>query len=192
MSRVVPWIVVWLCFFGFTFVVDLGENAFGIPQSALPFLYSINLTLFVYLIYRYVGRPIGATLEARREGIVEELKNARKQLEEADQMQAEVSRRLDEVEREVDELRERSAADGAAEAQEIAEQAKADEGRFLRRVEDEISRREAETRTRLAEDAAKLSAQMARDLLNREMTDEDRQRVLDKSLEAMSRLEGEG
>ena len=192
MSRVVPWIVVWLCFFGFTFLVDLGENAFGVPQSALPFLYSINLTLFVYLLYRYVGRPIGATLEARRESIVEELKKARKQLEEADQMQAEVSRRLEEVEREVDELRERSAADGAAEAQEIAEQAKADEGRFLRRVEDEISRREAETRTRLAEDAAKLSAQLARDLLDREMTDEDRQRVLDKSLEAMTRLEGEG
>jgi F-type H+-transporting ATPase subunit b len=191
-SRLVPWIVVWLCFFGFTFVVDLGENAFGVPQAALPFLYSINLTLFVYLLYRYVGRPIGATLDARRESIVEELKNARKQLEEADQMQAEVSRRLDEVEREVEELRERSAADGAAEATQIAEQTKADEERFLRRVDEEISRRESETRVRLAEDTAKLTAQLARDLLNREMTDEDRQRVLDQSLEAMTRLENKG
>jgi F0F1-type ATP synthase membrane subunit b/b' len=107
-------------------------------------------------------------------------------------MQAEVTRRLDEVEREVDELRARSAVDGAAEAAQIAEQTTADEQRFLKRVDEEISRRESETRVRLAEDTAKLTAQLARDLLDREMTDEDRQRVLDKSLEAMTRLEGEG
>lgn len=192
MKGLLPWIVVWAVFYGFTFFVDLGENQFGLPDSWLPFLFSFNLTLFSYLLYRFVGRPIGAFLDSRREGITEELRNARQQLEEADRLQAEIGKRLEDVEREVAELRENAAADGAAEAERIAEQAQQDEERFLRRIDDEISRREAETRARLAADTAELTAQLARELLEREMTDDDRQRVLDKSLAAMSQLESKG
>lgn len=191
MKSLVPWLVVWACFYGFTFFVDLGENQFGIPQSALPFLFSLNLTLFAYLLYRFVGRPIGSFLDSRREGIAEELRNARKQLEEADRLQVEVGKRLQDVEREIEDLKARAEADGDAEAARIADQTEKDEARFLRRVDEEIARREAETRVRLAEDTAELTAQMARDLLEREMTDEDRRRVLEKSLERMARLESE-
>ncbi len=192
MKSLFPWLIVWACFYGFTFFVELGENQFGIPESVLPFLFSLNLTLFSYLLYRFVGRPIGAYLETRREGIAEELRHARQQLEEADRLQAEVGKRLAEVEREVEELRAKAATDGAEEAARIAEQAVKDEERFLRRVDEEIARREAETRARLAEDTAELTAQMARDLLRREMTEEDRQRVLEKSLDHMARLEKKG
>jgi F-type H+-transporting ATPase subunit b len=188
-KALLPWLVVWACFYGFTFFVELGENQFGIPESALPFLFSLNLTLFSYLLYRFVGRPIGAYLDTRREGIAEELRNARQQLEEADRLQADVSRRLEDLEREVEELRDKASAESVAEAERIAEQTQADEERFLRRVEEEISRREAETRARLAEDTADLTAQLARDLLEREMTDDDRQRILQQSLDRMARLE---
>jgi ATP synthase F0 subunit b len=191
-KTLVPWLIVWACFYGFTFFVELGENQFGIPESALPFLFSLNLTLFSYLLYRFVGRPIGAFLESRREGIAEELRNARQQLEEADRLQAEVGQRLAEVEREVAELRAKAEADGAAEAARIAEQTAEDEERFLRRVDDEISRREIETRTRLAEDTAELTAQLARELLSREMTEEDRKKVLERSLDRMAGLESKG
>jgi F-type H+-transporting ATPase subunit b len=191
-KSLVPWLVVWACFYGFTFFVELGENQFGIPQAALPFLFSLNLTLFSYLLYRFVGRPIGSFLDSRREGIAEELRNARRQLEEADRLQVEVGKRLQDVEREVAELKEKAEADGAAEAARIAEQTDKDEARFLNRVEEEISRREAETRVRLAEDTAALTARLARDLLEREMTDEDRQRILEQSLEHMTRLESKG
>ena len=122
--------------------------------------------------------------------IEEELKNARRQLEEADQLQAEVSKRLADVESEVTALKEKAAADGEAEAARINQQTKAEEERFLRRVDDEISRREAETRARLAQDTADLTAQLARDLLDREITDEDRRRVFERSLEAMTKLGG--
>ncbi len=190
MKSLVSWLVVWLCFYGFTFFVDLGENRFGVPESALPFLFSLNLTVFSYLLYRFVGKPIGSFLEARREGIGEELENARRQLEEADRVQAEVSKRLADVENEIAELRARAASDSEAEADRIAEQAKIEEERFLRRVDEEITRREAETRIRLARDTADLTAQLARDLLDREMTDEDRRRVLERSLDAMHDLKG--
>ena len=187
MKTILGWAVVYIVALGFALLVDNGAKHIGIPDYLWL---SLNLTVFLYILQRFVGRPMGAFLETRRESIAEELQNARRQLEEADRLQAEVSKRLEDVEEEVAALKERASADGDVEAREISEQTKIDEERFLRRVDEEISRREAETRERLAQDTADLTAQLARDLLDREMTDEDRQRVLDRSLEAMTSLEG--
>lgn len=187
MKTIVGWALVYIVALVFALLVDKGVKHVGIPDYIWL---SLNLTVFLYILQRFVGRPMGAFLETRREGIAEELQNARRQLEEADRLQAEVSKRLADVEEEVAEFKERATTDGAAEAERISEQTKIEEERFLRRVDDEISRREAETRARLAQDTADLTAQLARDLLDREMTDEDRRRVLDRSLDAMTSLKG--
>jgi ATP synthase F0 subunit b len=187
MKTVFGWLVVFVVALVFAILVDKGVKHVGVPDYIWL---SLNLTVFLYILQRFVGRPMGAFLETRREGIEEELKNARRQLEEADQLQAEVSKRLADVESEVTALKEKAAADGEAEAARINQQTKAEEERFLRRVDDEISRREAETRARLAQDTADLTAQLARDLLDREITDEDRRRVFERSLEAMTKLGG--
>jgi F-type H+-transporting ATPase subunit b len=185
MKTIVGWALVYIVALVFALLVDKGVKHVGIPDYIWL---SLNLTVFLYILQRFVGRPMGAFLETRREGIAEELQNARRQLEEADRLQAEVSKRLADVEEEVAALKERATADGATEAGRIAEQTKVEEERFLRRVDDEISRREAETRARLAQDTADLTAQLARDLLDREITDEDRRRVFERSLEAMTTL----
>jgi len=187
MKSIFGWVLVFAVALVFAVLVDSGAKHLGIPDY---FWLSLNLTVFLYILQRFVGRPMGAFLESRREGIAEELQNARRQLEEADRLQAEVSKRLADVEKEVATLKDRAVTDGDAEATRIAEQTTLDEERFLRRVEEEISRREAETRARLAQDTADLTAQLARDLLQRKMTDDDRRRVFERSLDAMTTLEG--
>ncbi len=183
----IAWIVLFILALILAYLVDEGQTHLGIPDYIwLP----VNLILFLYVLSRLVGKPMMASLESRRNGIAEELQNARKQLEEADRLQADAAKRLTDVESEIAELRARAEQDGAAEAERIADQTKVEEERFLNRVEDEISRREAETRARLAQDATDLTAQLARDLLEREMTDDDRRRVLERSLDAMKSLEG--
>ena len=181
------WIVVYIVALVFAILVDEGVKHAGVPDYIWL---SLNLTLFLYILQRFIGRPMGAFLETRREGIAEELQHARRQLEEADRLQAEVSKRLADLESEVAEMKERAVADGAAEVAKISEQTSIEEERFLRRVDEEISRREAETRERLAHDTAELTAQLARDLLENEMTDEDRRRVFERSLEAMTTMKG--
>jgi F-type H+-transporting ATPase subunit b len=187
MKKIGGWALVFIVALVFALLVDKGVKHVGIPDYVWL---SLNLTAFLYILQRFIGLPMGAFLETRREGIAEELQNARRQLEEADRLQAEVSKRLADVEEEVSGLKKRATSDGDAEAERISAQTKIDEERFLRRIDEEISRREAETRARLAQDTADLTAQLARDLLDREMTDEDRQRVLDRSLDAMTSLEG--
>lgn len=185
MKTLLGWAVVYIVALGFALLVDHGVKHLGIPDYIWL---SLNLTLFLYVLHRFVGRPMAAFLETRREGIAEELANARRQLEEADRLQADVSKRLADLENEVAELKDKAVADGQTEAATIADQAAVEEQRFLKRVDEEIARREAETRARLAQDTADLTAQLARDLLEREMTDEDRRRVFERSLDAMTSL----
>jgi len=188
MRTVAGWALVFVCLLIFAILVDNGAKHIGIPDYIwLP----VNLTLFLYILQRYVGRPMSAFLDARREGIAEELATARTQLEEADQLQVEMKKKIAEIEEEIAQIKSRAEAEGAAEMERIAEQTKTDEARFLKRVDDEISRRETETRARLAQDAADLTAQLARDLLSRDMTEGDQRRVFERSLEAMRQLEGE-
>ncbi len=166
---------------------EAGSTTLGIPNALwLP----LNLGVFLFVLYRLVGRPMGRFLESRREGIAAELEAARRKVEEAEQARAVVLRRLEEVEREVAELERRAEREGRAEADRIAEQAEAETQRFLRRVEEEIDRKGAETRQALAADAAALTASLARDLLEREVDAEDRRRVFERSLDALGSLGG--
>lgn len=185
MKTLATWGLVFVCALVFTFFVDLGGNFFGIPESALPVLFAANLTLFLWLLARFVGRPIVSFLDARQAGIADELEQARAKLAEASALRDEVQKRLAEVEREVVEMRERAERDGEAEAAEIATQTETDRERFLRRVEEEIGRRTAEARDHLSRDTAELTAKLTKELLRGEITGDDRRRLLDESVAAM-------
>ena len=179
------WLLFFVCALIFTFFVDLGGNFFGIPDSALHVLFAANLSLFLWLLAKYVGRPISSFLTARGEGIHRDLDEAREKLVEAEDLHGQVQRRLDEIGAEVAVMKERAERDGEAEAEEIAEQAVTDQERFLKRVDEEISRRTAEARAELSRETAELTAQLTKSLLQKELTDEDRRHVMDRSLAAM-------
>ena len=185
------WIAIFVCLLGFTFFVDLGGNFFGLPDSFVQVGFAANLTLFLWLLARFVGRPMVGFLDTRREGIAEQLEQAQRKLSEAEELRTEVRQRLGQVEQEVSQLRERAEGDAQTEMQQITQQTAAEEERFLKRVDDEIARRQIEARQDLASETATLTAQLTRDFLERELTDQDRQRVLDRSLAALRAADGE-
>jgi F-type H+-transporting ATPase subunit b len=162
------------------------ESYLGIPTWLWL---AANLGLFAFILARLIGKPLAAFLESRSEAITKELADARKKAAEAEELTAQANARLGQRETEGADLRERAEREANAEVERISEQARAEEQRFLKRVEDEIARRTNQTRKTLAAETAALTAQLARDLLAKEMTDEDRKRVLERSLAAMSTLE---
>lgn len=192
MKSFFQWFIFLLCALGFAWIVDVPHNKFGIPVDVVRVLVAVNLTLFVYLLARLVGRPMATFLEERKEGVAKDLADAAERLREAESFRAQADERLREVEREIEELRERAQREGEAEAQAILKQAEQEEARIMRRIDDELARRQAETRRLLAEETAQLTAQMARDLLERELNDDDRKRLLDQSLGAMRTQEERG
>lgn len=185
MKGMVGWLLIFACALVFTFFVDLGGNFFGLPDVAVQVLFAANLTLFLWLLGRFAGRPIGGALDARRAAIADQLELARQRVKEAESLRQEVQQRLDRVEGEVTELKQRADREGRAEAEEIERQAAREEERFLKRVDDEITRRETEARENLARETASLTAQLTKELLQQELTDDDRRRILDRNLSAL-------
>ncbi len=167
-----------------------GEGTtFGIPD---PWWKLLNLVAFLAVLIWFIGRPLGRFLDARRRNIGHQFEEAREKLERAEALRAEVEERLTSVQQELDEVRARAEREAAAEVARIEAEAQAEEQRFLGRVEEEIGRRTADVRRKLAEDTAALTAQMARELLSKEMTDADRERLLERSLAALRSLQKKG
>jgi F-type H+-transporting ATPase subunit b len=187
-----PWALFFICALVFSLIVDVPTNSFGLPETAVRILLAANLTLFVYLLARLVGKPMGGFLQTRRQGIASELAESARRLEDAESFQAKADERLRQVETDIKELADRAQREGEAEAEAIAEQANNEEARLLRRIEDELGRRQTEAQRRLAQETAALTSQMARELLERELNDEDRKRILERSLAALQSTEERG
>jgi F0F1-type ATP synthase membrane subunit b/b' len=180
------WIVLLVCLAGLAWLVKPEGTKLGVPVFVWL---ALNLTIFLYVLARLVGRPMAGFLDARQQSIATELEQAKEKLAEAERLKAEVLARLDSVEAEVATIRERAEDAGRAEAERIAEQTERDQERFLRRVEEEIGRRQAETREALARETAALTAQLARDVLVSGMTDADRARLFEQSVAALRSVE---
>jgi len=186
MKKFFPWPAILLLFLVFGWIVDSGETRFGIPVFVWL---AVNLTGFLWVMGRYVGRPIGEFLQDRRAGIQAELREAREKLAESEKLRNQIQERLSRIDAEVAEILEKAEGQSAEEVSRIAEQAAEEEARFLKRVESEIRRREEETRQRLTREAAALTAEIARGIIEKEVNSEDRARVLQRSLAALRSTE---
>ncbi len=138
-----PWILLFIILLPLGWLVDPDGTKLGIPVFVWL---AVNLTVFLYILARLVGQPMAGFLDARRESIATQLEQAKEKLAQAEELKTEVLSRLDKVENEVGEIQERAKVMGQAEAEKIAEQSVREQERFLRRVDEEISRRYTETR----------------------------------------------
>lgn len=187
MKDKIVWVLAFVVFAILAFLVDHGQTKLGIP---VWFWLALNLTVFLYLLNRFVGKPIKDGLVSRSAEVGEQLAQARAKLAEAEQLRAEVRDRLEKVEAEVAEIRDRAETMGRNEADRIDAQTAEEQERFMRRVDDQIARRQAEAREQLARDTAALTAQLTKELLASTMNEDDQQRVLSRSIAALSDLKG--
>ncbi len=185
MKKITPWVILFVGLLAFAILVDQGKTHIGIPDYIWL---AINLTAFLYVLNRFIGIPMASFLETRQVEIGQELKNAEAKIVEAEELRLRVMQRLDEVESEVKEIKEKAEVQGKAEVERLNAQTKNEEERFLLRVDDEINRRQKETRKLLADETAALTTQLATELLKREMTDTDRKHVLDRSMLALEAI----
>ena len=146
-----------------------------------------NLVLFVGLLLYFVAKPLGAAFRKRQEDIEERRRDAEKKRAAVENLAAEIRTRTAAIEKEMVEIRDRGRADGADAQRALAERADAESERIRREAGEEIERRLAAARAELRREAASLTAEKATEILAREITPADRERLLDDSV---SSLEG--
>jgi len=101
-------------------------------------------------------------------------------------MKADMEKRVAALQGEIVALRERLARDGEREKAELERAGDAEAARLLAQLDQEAQRRVAEARTQLAGEAATIAAELALELLQRELTPADRERIFKRTLERLS------
>jgi F-type H+-transporting ATPase subunit b len=160
----------------------------GVPRVVW---YSLNLILFLGLLGWLLAKPMAKFFRSRQEEIAESLAEARRQREEAARMKTEMEQRLASLEGEISALRERLRQEGEHEREALARQGEQDAHRLLAQLDEEATRRVEEARTTLAREAAGVAAELAWELLQREVTPEDRERIFRTTLDRL-RTEAKG
>ena len=158
------------------------EQFLGLPMWIWQ---SANLALFLYLLYRFAGRPLAASFRKRQEAVEAERKEAERLKAEAEGLSAEIRERLSRLDGEIAAVAAQGKADGEAERAALSARADQEAERVKREAVDEIGRRTASARADLEQVASGLVASSAVELLSREINDEDRRRLLADSIERL-------
>ena len=158
------------------------EKFLGIP---LPIWQLLNLVLFLGVLIYFVAKPMSAAFRNRQLEIEKRTREAEHRRAEVDRLAREIEVRTVRLEREIEEIRRQGVAEGQSARAELLARAEAEAERVRREASEEIERRLAGAKLELRQTAADLTASSAVDLVSREVTEEDRHRLV---LESASRV----
>lgn len=148
-----------------------------------------NLVLFLGVLLYFVARPLAAMFRQRQLDVEKRLAEAKALREEAAQLGAQVRERMSRLDSEIEEIRSRGRADGETERTALTERADREVERVRKEAEQEISRRLASAKQELRKTAAELTAGVAHDVITTQITDDDRRRLLDESVDRLGKEE---
>jgi len=144
-----------------------------------------NLALLLGVLVYFGRKPIVGFFRDRRTRIKGELDEAAGLLDAAEERYAEWQRKLIDLEREMEGIREDGRRRAEEEGREIVDDARATADRIRRdataAIEQELRRAQAELRA----EAAELAARMARGILEEQLGDPDRERLMDEFIEGV-------
>jgi ATP synthase F0 subunit b len=144
-----------------------------------------NLIVFWGILIRYAGPLVRDFFVRRRARIREELQLAAQQRREAEEARDSLKRQLAELHAEVARLRAESEEQGRRERDEILAHAERERERVVEQTRLEIDQRVKRARQELVQLAADLAAGLARERLEREITPDDRRRLVARGLELL-------
>jgi F-type H+-transporting ATPase subunit b len=152
----------------------------------------INLLLLLGVLFWFGRKPISEYFTIRREGIQSELSEASDLLSQAEQRNAELQRRLVDLSSEIEEIREQAGRRAEAEAERILSDARAHAARIRSDARAAIDQELRRAQKELREEAADLALEIATRTLTEQVSDSDRERLLDEFITRVEPSLGEG
>jgi len=164
---------------------EAGPSHFlGLPVALWK---TANMLLFFGLLAYLLAKPLTAFFRGRTQAIARRLGDADRERAEAVSLRAELEARTARLSDEIVALQERLRQEGEREKAALERQGEEEARRLVQQVEREAERRVEEAREQLAAEAAAVAAELSVELLQREMTAEDRRRIFDQTLERLRR-----
>jgi len=152
---------------------------------------AVNLALLIGVLI-YVGRkPIAEFFLERRSGIQSELSEAANLLSEAERRNAKLQRRLVDLGSEIEGIKEDAGRRAEAEAERILADARATAERIRRDAQAAVAQELRRAQLALREEAADLALEIAARKLTEQVSDADRERLVDEFILRVEENENE-
>jgi F-type H+-transporting ATPase subunit b len=153
------------------------QSADGLQSFVWP---AVNLVILLAVLVYFARKPLQAYFDKRRSDISGELQSSADELATAESTYAKWQRRMIDLEGELDEIRATSRQRAEAERERIIGEARATAERIQRDATTAIDLELRRAREALREEAAQLAIELAGERLSREVTDADRDRLVDE------------
>ena len=163
------------------------ESASGLEAFVWP---AVNLVLLLSVLVYFARKPLRAYFDKRRSAIRSELQAAADQLATAETTYANWQRRMIDLDRELEGIRATSRQRAEAERERIINDARATAERIRSDATAAIELELRRAREVLREEAAQLAIELAGERLTREVTDADRDRLIDEFIDLIAATPG--
>ncbi len=159
------------------------HSAAGLQDFFWP---ALNLVTLIAALVYFARKPLRAYFDERRSEIQGELQSAADQLATAEATYAKWQRRMIDLEGELNEIRAMSRQRAEAERERIVEDARANAERIRRDATTAIELELRRAREILREEATQLAIKLAGERLSRELTEADRDRLIDEFIDRIA------
>ena len=159
------------------------DSASGLQTFLWP---AVNLIILIAVLVYFARKPLRAYFDKRRSDIQGELQTAADQLATAETTYANWQRRMIDLDGELEEIRATSRQRAEAERERIIEDARASAERIRRDATAAVDLELRRAREVLREEAAQLAIELAGERLAREVTDTDRDRLVDEFIDLIA------
>jgi F-type H+-transporting ATPase subunit b len=150
-----------------------------------PGLYIWTIATFLILLAllaKFAWRPLLAALDERQQAVRQSLDEARKAREEVQRVQADAARILNEARSQAESIIADTRADANRLRDELRQKAQADAASLLRNAERQIELDTARALQTIRQEAVELSVTLASKLLQRNLTRDDNERLIEDTL----------
>ena len=148
----------------------------------------INFALLVIILFIVLRKvPLKEYFSSRIEGIKKELEDLKKQREAAERKARDLESKLKAFEGERQEILEQYKADGLAEKERILAEARERAKQVLQQAEVSIQYEMQTAKEKLKQDVVALAAQRAEEIIAREMTEKDQDRLVNEFIEKLGK-----
>jgi F-type H+-transporting ATPase subunit b len=146
---------------------------------------ALNLAILLGVLVYFGRKPLRTFFDERRHQVQRELADANQLRQEVEARLSKWQRRMAELDEEVGRLRGVALEQAEAERERILADARASADRIRREAQAVIEQELLRGREVLRDEAAELTVRLARDLLSRQVSDADRERLLDEFVQSV-------
>ena len=157
------------------------------PDPGLFIWTILTFLVLVGLLAKFAWRPLLDALDRRQATITKSLDDAQKARQELERLQQESARMLASARAEAETIVSRSRADAEVVREEIKQKSRAEAAAIVKNAENQIQLETARALQQIRQEAVELSVAIASKILQRNVSKEDNERLIEQTLQQVER-----